>query len=67
MDLKDCKHGLLVQKSNSHSIGMIVGITNSNPSEDFSARCDPMRAIPLVQWAEGGTYGVHPANIELFK
>jgi hypothetical protein len=26
-----------------------------------------MRAIPLVQWAEGGTYGVHPANIELFK
>lgn len=66
MKLKDCKHGILVVNREGH-IGMIIGITNNCELADFNVRAEPERAIPLVKWASGATYGIHPANIELLK
>ncbi len=68
MKLKNCTHGILVKNNGSTGpIGMIVGITNSCPSCTLEQRKDPARAIPLVQWAHGGTSSVHPSNIEPLK
>jgi hypothetical protein len=66
MKLKDCTHGKLVTDREG-CIGMIIGITNNCDTADYRVRSEPDRAIPLVQWANGGTFGIHPANIELLK
>ena len=66
MKLKDCKHGILVVSSDGY-IGMIVGITNNCETADYKTRNEHERAIPLVQWANGRTYGIHPENINLLK
>lgn len=66
MELKDCTHGKLVV-DNDGCIGMIVGITNNCKAAGLDTRNAPDRAIPLVQWANGETYGIHYGNIELLK
>lgn len=66
MKLKDCIHGVLVKDRDGY-IGMIAGITNNCESSDRPTRSKPSSAIPLVQWSNGTTYGIHPANIELLK
>lgn len=66
MKLKDCKHGIIVVDRDGY-VGMVVGITNNCETADYATRNDPERAIPLVQWANGRTYGIHPANIEPLK
>ena len=66
MKLKDCTYGKLVV-NNDGDIGMIVGITNNCPTGDINTRNEPDRAIPLVQWANGKTCGIHYGNIELLK
>jgi hypothetical protein len=62
MKLADCKHGILV-KTDEGNIGMIVGITNNCDNADLATRNEPDRAIPLVQWANGNTHGIHHGNI----
>ena len=64
MKLKDCTHGRLVVTKDG-VIGMIVGITNNCTAACLDTRNEPDRAIPLVQWANGETYGIHYGNIEL--
>jgi hypothetical protein len=66
MELKDCKHGILVKSSNGE-IGMIVGITNNCTSGDISTRSEPERAIPLIQWQSGETRGCHHGNLSVLK
>lgn len=65
MKLKDCGQGKLV--TDGDRVGMITGITNNCPVESIDIRRDIERAIPLVQWSDGSTHGIHPANIEIFK
>jgi len=64
MELKDCKHGILVQDKMGTRVGMIVGVTNNTPSADLRVRERPYNAITLVQWSCGETYGIHPNNIK---
>lgn len=66
MKLKDCTYGILVEDEEG-SIGMIVGITNNCPHSDMYEKGLPEKAIPLVQWASGATYGIHYGNIKPFK
>ncbi len=66
MKLKDCKHGILV-KTEYGKIGMIIGITNNCESANLNTRNETERAIPLVQWANGHTHGIHNGNIEILK
>jgi hypothetical protein len=66
MKLKDCTHGKIVVTKDG-IIGMIVGITNNCGSGDLNTRNEPDRAIPLVQWANGRTGGIHHGNIEPLK
>lgn len=66
MELKDCKHGIIVS-SNCGAIGMIIGITNNIPHADKENRRLTTHAIPLVQWSHGETSGVHHNNISPFE
>lgn len=67
MKLKDCTFGRLVcthdKDGNIELIGMIKGITNNCESADLMTRREASRAIPLVEWAEGRTSGIHNHNI----
>lgn len=66
MKLKNCNRGRIIISGDGR-IGMITGITNNCPSADAATRRDPERAIPLVQWADGGESGIYPGNIEPLK
>lgn len=66
MKLSKCTHGKIVISENN-GIGMIVGITNNIPCSSISDRAKEDRAIPLVQWAHGGTFGINAYNIEEYK
>lgn len=62
MNLSDCKHGILVKRTNStfeHTgqVGMIVGIGQNLLKEP----------IPLIQWQDGAVFTIHPRNIEELK
>ena len=65
MKLSKCTYGKLV--TDGERVGVIVGITNSIPSANGRERDDIARAIPLVKWSGGKTYGVHHSNITEFK
>lgn len=68
MKLSDCKYGILVQSTATHSqVGMVVGITNNVALTASSDMYDPERAIPLVQWQSGKTYGIHHSNLRAYK
>ena len=70
MKLCECKHGVLVilkGYGTKDKIGMVVGITNYCESGDLNTRSNPFRAIPLVQWADGQTHGVHHSTLEIFE
>lgn len=68
MKLSECKHGILVQELYEHGeIGMVVGITNNLSSTLTSQQQEPKRAIPLIQWQSGRTYGIHHNNIRVYK
>ena len=68
MKLKDCIHGKLII-DDQNRIGMIVGITNNYFSnrEYEPKQNSPENAVPLVQWANGATSGVHYSRLELFE
>lgn len=63
MKLKHCTYGTLVQKNDTKEIGMVVGITNSISNVLCEEQRDPEKAIPLVQWQSGKTFGIHYSNI----
>lgn len=68
MKLSDCKYGILVQDISEYGeIGMVVGITNCIPNVLSEDQKDPNRAIPLVQWQSGRTWGIHHNNIRVYK
>lgn len=65
MKLKECVHGILVQKVyDNGEIGMIVGVTNNISQTLSEEQKSPDRAIPLVQWQSGPVYGISPSNIK---
>jgi hypothetical protein len=66
MKLSKCVYGVLVYNE-SLGIGMVKGITNNVPDAEGIIRSEPVRALPLVEWACGHTCGVNAANIEIYK
>ena len=48
-------------------VGMIVGITNNNPSGSHTERKGINYAIPLVRWSDGDEFGIHHENISELK
>lgn len=64
MKLRECKMGILVQNTGTQEIGMVVGITNNIPTVLSEEQRDPSRAIPLIQWQTGRTFGIHPENMK---
>jgi len=64
MKLSKCTYGKIVIATSSGRVGMIKGITNTGFG-DKKVGID--HAIPLVEWSDGETFGIHEANIEEFK
>lgn len=65
MRLSECKYGVLVQKLDGGEIGMIVGVTNNAFGSPYEK--NPSYAIPLVQWQNGDTRGIHHENIDFYR
>ncbi len=63
MKLKECIHGVLVTDKDRNRVGMIVGITNNRPNQSLENRIGVEYAIPVVQWSDGETFGIHPCNL----
>ena len=66
MKLQDCIYGTLVYDKD-YGVGMIAGIINNCPSADLVNRSKVENTIPLVKWANGSEFGIHPSNIEIYK
>lgn len=66
MKLSECTYGRLVY-SEKYGVGMVVGITNNCNSANIITRMEIYNAIPVVQWASGETFGVHPSELEIFE
>lgn len=67
MELKDCTFGILVKNKKTGEVGMVKGVTNSISSVLSEEQKDPSRAIPLIEWQSGQTYGINSNNIEKLK
>jgi hypothetical protein len=68
MKLSDCKYGVLVQTLEQFGeIGMVVGITNNIPTVLSEEQKNPERAIPMIQWQSGRTFGINHHNIREYK
>lgn len=66
MKLSECTYGTLVFNKD-YGVGMIKGVTNNCPCGDLEERKQVDSAIPLVEWADGRTFGFHAGNLNKFK
>jgi|TARA_A100001518_G_C1227290_1_gene80748 hypothetical protein len=66
MRLRDCTYGVLVYDKD-YGLGMIVGVTNNCHFKGMEERSKVENTIPLVKWASGAEFGIHPSNIEIYK
>lgn len=71
MKLSKCTMGKIVcTKNNDGTIeraGMIKGITNKYPLGDYDERKKEDNAIPLVEWSDGRSCGIHHGNLYDYK